>query len=86
MSHVTYRRIPHAAHTGHGGGWDLEQWVVAAPTAAAARQIAGDELPSDAEYRCGWFGSDGVQTWIFARRAPLSTSITCTVCGQGGLS
>lgn len=72
--HVQYRRVAHAAHYAHVDarkGHDLETWTVRAQTVAEARELAGSELPRDAEYHCGYLDG-GQQFWIFVRRAPLS--------------
>lgn len=72
-----YRRVPHAAHYSFrhdGGGHDLEQWTFAAPV-----NKRPDDVPRDAEYHSGFRDSDGVQHWVYVRRAELSPG-TCERC------
>jgi len=71
---ITYRRIPHAAHTGKFSGWDLEEWDVTAEDSSRPR-----EVPLDAKYHSGYIDRAGNQHWCFTRRAPLSPS-TCEWC------
>jgi hypothetical protein len=71
---AAYSRERHAAHTSTTPptGWDLERWDVTSPTLPTS-PVAG------AEYHCGYVDRDGVQHWIFTRRAPLSDG-TCVWC------
>lgn len=77
MTTVTRKRIPHAAHYYGGGGHDLEEFVYAQPK----RGPVPPEVPTDAEYQCG-FIHDGVQHWVWTRRAPLSPE-RCRLCPKG---
>ena len=71
----TYRRVSHAAHTGNGTGWDLEQWDVI-QTSYDAPTPAG--IPADAERHHGYV--DGkVQHVVYSRRAPFSPE-RCASC------
>lgn len=72
---VEYKRVPHAAHytDGRSGGHDLEQWTFVAPT-----NRRPDNVPQGAEYHSG-FMKDGVQHWVYVRRAELSPG-TCARC------
>jgi hypothetical protein len=83
MNQISYRRVQHAAHYGYSHpakGHDLEQWDVVAELARGVRSghpVAPAEVPADAEYHSG-YRRDGVQHWIFVRRAPLTGS--CPHC------
>ena len=71
---MTTRRIHHAAHTGVGTGWDLEEFDVLAsettwtPWNGAARPVG---IHADAEYHSGSTDKAGAQHWIFFRRLPF---------------
>lgn len=65
-------RIRHAAHTGPGTGWDLDQIIVHGET----RPASG--IPSGFEYHSGFRDSEG-QHWVYYRRAPFSGG-TCERC------
>lgn len=69
-------RIPHAAHTGNGGGWDLEQIDIQSATRF------GHNLPPGFEYHSGYRDHAGNQHWLFVRCAPLSPG-RCERCPGG---
>lgn len=67
MTDVVYTRAKHAAHYhGLATGHDLETWTFAGPV-----NVRHPEIPAGAEYHHG-FLRDGVQHWVYARRAPFS--------------
>lgn len=74
---VSYRRIHHAAHTGRGAGWDLEEWTAQVDR----RDPRPAEIPADAKYHSG-FLRDGVQHSVYVRRAPLGEG-PCSQCERG---
>lgn len=74
MSHVIYQRREHAAHTGPGEGWDLEQWSYPQPE----RTPSPKDVPTNATYHSGAV-IDGVQWWTYVRKAPLSPG-KCSRC------
>lgn len=78
---VVHRRARHAAHTGNGGGWDLDVWDVVGVRRPeeARRELWAAHLPRDAEYHSGYLDKQGVQHWVFVRRAPLSPG-RCPTC------
>jgi hypothetical protein len=82
---VIYGRIQHAAHyayTHPAKGHDLEQWDVTGDLPRGPRTgdpIAPSVVPRDAVYHYGYLDKDGVQHWLFTRRAPLTGN--CARCG-----
>lgn len=76
MTAVVYSRAPHAAHTGDGGGWDLEQWDVTQPVRAPRPA----EVPADAEFHHGYLDTADQPHAVYVRRAPLSAGTTCARC------
>lgn len=70
-----YGRERHAAHTGPGAGWDLDRWDYAAP----ATLSVPEGIPADAEYHHGYLDTEGVQHWVYYRRAPFSSG-RCVFC------
>ncbi len=50
-------------------GWDLERWDFAGST-GHREEAAAAGVPSDAAYHVGYLDRDGVQCWVYVRRAP----------------
>lgn len=66
MSKYPIARIKHAAHTANGGGWDLEQIDVQAESRFEL------DLPNGFAYHSGYRDAEGLQHWLFTRKAPMS--------------
>lgn len=76
-----YRRIPHAAHYAYSHpamGHDLEEWDITDSGTIVPHRVDG--VPEDAHYSHGYV-RDGVQHWIYTRRAPLSPG-QCDRCAE----
>lgn len=71
-----YSRVVHAAHYSSRGGHDLERWDVTSVEPTRTDTL----VPDDAECSHGYLTSDGVQHWVFQRRAPLSDHPECATC------
>ena len=78
---AAYKRIRHAAHTGNGGGWDIEQWdaIDADDPGGIVETKIRSDVPRDAEYHSGYVDRQGNQHWLYTRKAPLSEGI-CACC------
>jgi hypothetical protein len=72
---VEYERIHHAAHTGDGSGWDLDQWD-AAQHFEAPRPAC---VPIDATKDRGYIAIGGVHHQVWLRKAPLGAE-PCDRC------
>lgn len=71
----------HAAHytsKAPAAGHDLEVWIVEYPTIPSREQVRELGVADDAEFTCG-FLTNGVQTWHYIARRPLSPG-TCFSC------
>jgi hypothetical protein len=68
-----YRLVKHAGHYGdatkkNGGGHDLDEWDITAPTMPTKHELQF----KDAKFHHGYRDAGGAQHWVFSRLAPFS--------------
>ena len=78
MTDYPITRIPHAAHTGPGTGWDLEQITLDDTTLDDVNRPP-KYLPGGFTFHSGYRDAENRQHWIYYRKAPLSPG-TCERC------